>query len=297
MPELTKKSLLSPKLDVVFKRLFADQPTLLLDLLNQVLGSYGFPLGRSVEVRNPEILDEEIHGKYVILDIRAVDERGRQFDVEMQVRKLNEYTDRTLYYLARLCAQQLNPGQGYEQLQPVLGIHFLDYVLFPDTRRCGHVFELRERHDPALRLSDRLALFMFEMSKARELLEPEHAEASDKLRQWLEFFNNAPGETETSMQEHYTHPPIQEAFDALGHLSADEKARRLAEIREKAIRDEASMLAYARREGREEGREEAWQEARLALARRLLARGEDIEQVAALTDLDPDAVRALQQSL
>ena len=93
------------------------------------------------------------------------------------------------------------------------------------------------------------------------------------------------------MQEHYTHPPIQQAYEALERLSADEKAQRLAEMREKALRDEASMLAHARREGREEGR----QEERLIFAKRLLARGHSIEEIAELANLHSDEICALQQ--
>lgn len=50
-----------------------------------------------------------------------------------------------------------------------------------------------------------------------------------------------------------TYPPVQQALAHLKNLSADEEARRLAFVRERALHDEISELQGARREGWEEG--------------------------------------------
>ena len=56
------------------------------------------------------------------------------------------------------------------------------------------------------------------------------------------------------MREHYTNSSIQRAFNLLDRLSADEITRRKVEMREKALKNEVSMLESAREEGRKEGR-------------------------------------------
>jgi len=48
------------------------------------------------------------------------------------------------------------------------------------------------------------------------------------------------------------HEPVKKAMSRIHELSADEEARRLAFVRERALRDEVSLLNDARREGREE---------------------------------------------
>jgi hypothetical protein len=48
------------------------------------------------------------------------------------------------------------------------------------------------------------------------------------------------------------HEPVKKAMSRIRELSADEEARRLAFVRERALRDEVSFLNDARREGREE---------------------------------------------
>ena len=46
---------------------------------------------------------------------------------------------------------------------------------------------------------------------------------------------------------------IKKANEELEYLTGDEETRRLAELREKAIRDEQAALKQATREGREQG--------------------------------------------
>ena len=69
--------------------------------------------------------------------------------------------------------------------------------------------------------------------------------------------------------------PVQQALCRVRELSADEEARRLAFVRERAERDERSAMRGAREAGREAGREEGRREGKLegqaALLERLLA--------------------------
>lgn len=55
------------------------------------------------------------------------------------------------------------------------------------------------------------------------------------------------------MREHYTNPAIHKAFNVLETLSADEKNRMLAEIREKAMINEALERSALIKEGLETG--------------------------------------------
>ena len=104
-------------------------------------------------MKNPVILPEEITRKYIILDILATDESGRSCEIEMQVRRSESYPKRALYYLSRIYAGQLGSGENYEELKPVIGIHFPDYDLFPDHRVFHFCFE---RLSISLRLSARI---------------------------------------------------------------------------------------------------------------------------------------------
>ena len=241
------KPLLTPKLDLVFKLLLTGDPAILLDLVNTVLASPEHLHIQAVEVKNPTILPEELDKKFIILDILAVDDRCRQYDIEMQVQSYSHYPERTLYYLSKLYAGQLDSGEEYARLHPVIGIHFLGYEQFPEQAAWQWSFELRDRCDPAVRLTDHVLLHFVELPKFERF--SHRQDWGQALFEWLHFLNHAHEEGEKTMQIQYQHPVIQQAFQRLAQLSADEEIRRRAEIREKALKNEASMLAEARDDG------------------------------------------------
>jgi predicted transposase/invertase (TIGR01784 family) len=100
MPELMKPdTLLDPKNDYVFKKLFAEAPALLAGLINDVRSDD--PPVEVVEVINPRIEPEEITGKFIVLDILAKDQQGHRYNIEIQVRRYDPWSARSTYYLAR----------------------------------------------------------------------------------------------------------------------------------------------------------------------------------------------------
>ncbi len=242
--------LLTPKLDLIFKKLFAENVVILINLLNAVLGLPKKQQIRSVEVKNPIILPEEITQKFIVLDVLVTDKMGFSYEIEMQVRRYESYSKRALYYLSRIYAGQLDSGEDYEKLKPVIGIHFLDYELFPDQDDFRFRFEMRDVRYPELRLTDDMVLHIFDLAKFENMMQ--NKQHGNDLSEWLHFFNHAHEEDKT-MRTAYTNPAIHKAFDILETLSADEKTRRLARIREDALRTERSELFYAEKRGREEG--------------------------------------------
>ena len=79
----------------------------------------------------------------------------------------------------------------------------------------------------------------------------------NKLKEWLSFLENP--ESEEVLYYMKNNENIKSAKEKLNTLSEDERVRRLAELREKAIMDEkeAKYTGYTegRREGIKEGRE------------------------------------------
>ena len=66
------------------------------------------------------------------------------------------------------------------------------------------------------------------------------------------------------------YPPVHEALERLKDLSADEETRRLAFVRERALRDERSELRGAREEGKAEGKAEGELQASRDILRNVL---------------------------
>jgi hypothetical protein len=76
--------------------------------------------------------------------------------------------------------------------------------------------------------------------------------------------------------------PIKKAVYTLHQMSEDEKIREIARVREKALHDEATLLATARREGIS------------AVARNALSMGFETDEIVKLTGLSRGEIEALR---
>jgi len=232
-------SLLDPKNDYVFKRLFADAPALLADLISAV--RHDCPPVREVQVLNPRIEPADLHGKYIVLDLLARDAAGRHYNVEMQVRRYHDYSERAAYYLANTLAGQLERGEDYAELPGAVGIHLLDFSLYAPLQ-WHWCFELRDRAHPQVRLTETLQLHLLELPKARD-----EGPVGTALAAWVAYFAHW---QEDEIMANIQHAPVHDAMNRLQALSVDEEAKRRAFERERALHDEISLLNGARKEGR-----------------------------------------------
>ena len=163
---------------------------------------------------------------------------------------------------------------------------------------------MRDARQPTVTLGNRLHLTLIELKKADRL-----GLGTDPLSAWITFFEHWREEQTMAAIEH---APIQEALNRVRQLSADEEARRLAFVRERALHDEVSLLKEAREEGerlgiqkgerlgmqksRQEGRLEAAQDtARNLIALGVLSDGQ-IAQATGLSVAQVEALRAAAPS-
>jgi predicted transposase/invertase (TIGR01784 family) len=257
MPSVSSDApLLDPKNDYVFKRLFAQRIDLLTDLVNLVRGE-AEPL-KLTEVLNPHILPEDITGKQIVLDVRALDSRGRSIDVEVQVRAQRDYSARALYYLARSLVDQIGESEAYGRLRSVIGVSILDFQLFrePGDKTCGQWRfamradqQLNQPPQPPRELEVQLELNFLELPKLARL----GLEKTNKpLYDWCLFFSNPNGVD----VEQITHPSVKEAFAVLKSVSATAQERADAEKRIKYVRDLNAMIGAGWDEGKAAGKAE-----------------------------------------
>ncbi len=237
-------SLLDPKLDVVFKRLFAEAPDLLADLINAVRSDE--PPIVELQILNPQIAPEELSGKFIVLDILARDIDGQMFNIEMQTRVHAGWSSRSLYYLARTLGRQLQAGESYTEVQPVVGIHLMDFDLFEESQACW-AFELRDRRYPEVRLDRRLQLYLIELPKADRL----RSQARGALADWIAYFKHW---QEEAIMQRIDRPAIRKARERLQTLSGEDLVRHQAFVRERALHDEVTEKAESRAQGRAEGK-------------------------------------------
>ncbi|HZK82431.1 MAG TPA: Rpn family recombination-promoting nuclease/putative transposase [Humisphaera sp.] len=237
---------IDPKVDYAFKYMLGRDSTraILIDVLNKVLDSPAGHEIQDVELLNPFNLQETLDDKLSILDLKARDQSGRQFNVEMQMLAYPDYEKRVVYYWSKFHQQQLHEGDDYGVLAPTISISFLNHVLFPQVPDHHLRFHLLEdRHHFAM--SEDIEFHVLELPKFTKTL----AELESGLDIWLYFLRFAEkidaGALPTALQR----PSILRAVEELKMLTQTDIERERYESRRKAQLDHDSAMGHARRQG------------------------------------------------
>ncbi|MDO4585337.1 MAG: Rpn family recombination-promoting nuclease/putative transposase, partial [Planctomycetia bacterium] len=242
--------------DMVFQYVFSSpgcEPGL-LSFINAVQADAHRPLAREVIVKSPFNLQQFLEDKRSILDIKAIDNDNRVYDIEMQTVNKDAFLNRILYYWSRLYCEQIQSGDDYSRLNPVVSIVLTRFVMFPELSDIHNVFNITAEKNPEYILTDDLQIHTLELAP-RKLAAL--AEIQEPLRRWLDFLCTANEKTEVEMKVLLTKDRgLEVAYDKFREFTRNDEYRQLALAREKAERDYRAEMSYARKQGLAEGREE-----------------------------------------
>lgn len=240
--------LISLKTDYVFKELFAHE-NVRKQFLSDVLD---IPLEemKSVRIMNPFLRRRFRRQKEGILDMALEMVGGAKVNIELQVRRQENWVKRKLFYLARLYTEDLFAGQNYDRLRKCISISLLDFNL---TQGEEYHTEYRLRTKGGKELTDLFELHIVELRKPLG--------ETDGLDDWIRLFN-ATAEEDLEMIK-IKNAGIREAIEELRTMSLARTLRFLYEERLKARRDRWAEDEYVRNEGRAEGRIEGQAEGRI----------------------------------
>ncbi|WP_270169817.1 Rpn family recombination-promoting nuclease/putative transposase [Paenibacillus sp. SYP-B4298] len=278
--------LLDPKIDFVFKRIFGSEENkdILLAFLNRTFMEAGEPPLTEIVLMNPYTDKDSPRDKQSIFDIQAKTAEGKLINVEMQLFNKYDNEKRTLYYWSKQYSGHLEEGQSYKKLKKCVTINILNFTILPNERY-HNVFHLREDHS-GIMLIDDIEIHIIELSKLNEQIIPNEG----GLLNWLLFLKS---EDTTNWEVlKVNEPTLGKAMTALEYLSQDAEARRMYEIRQKALHDEASMLEGARAEGESIGRSKE----KLEVAKNMLDKGMDVTTIAELTGLPTEQLSKLKRT-
>ena len=117
------------KNDVAFRKIFGNEnkKEVLISFLNAVLLLQKNNKIVDVDILTPYQLPELKGGKVTIVDVKAKDETGKFYIVEMQVAEVDGFDSRVLYYASKSYSAQIQRGDDYEKLRPIFFIGILDF--------------------------------------------------------------------------------------------------------------------------------------------------------------------------
>ncbi len=258
---------LDPRNDVVFKRVFGEHPEILRSFLNAVLPLAPDRLIESLEYLPAEQVPAVPLLKTTIVDVRCIDTQGRQFIVEMQMNWTSAFLQRVLFNASKAYVKQLEKGEHYELLKPVIGLAVLDDIYIHDDPEFFHYYRLVEAGQPH-RPIDGLELVFVELPKFR----PGRAGSDENPMKeaWLRYLKET-GDADTPEEIRAVEdeiasqsPEIAQAVELAGDAGFT-----LAELDAydrywDAVSTERTLIAGKYREGHEEGLAEGIEKGRAA---------------------------------
>lgn len=243
--------------DVIFHYVFGSTQgaECLRHLINAVLRDSNQTAIDSLVIRNPFNYTEFLHGKQSIIDVRAKEEGGRYINVEVQINPQKNYLERVLYYWSKTYCDQLLEGDDWQNLVPTLAISFSGFPLFPHTSELHVPCEIRATHDPTQRVTDHLQFHFLDFSRLSKLSDRTILNKEIVSIMYYMVHNHEENNPLlVKIQQQYTEVLAME--NRYRNAVDDEHIRLAAEIQEKARRDYAGQMNYAKEIGFNTGREE-----------------------------------------
>ncbi len=240
------RTLLSPKVDFVFKKIFGSEEnkSVLISFLNATLKPKKEIV--SVDLKNTDIEKEYLKDKFSRLDVKATTSNKEIINIEIQLSDQYNMTQRTLYYWSKMYEEQMEQSDNYRKLSRTVCINILNYN-YLDNDRFHNVYRLKEIEINE-ELTDICEIHFIEIPKLRHL---DLKDEKDMLEVWVEFLRDPESEVIRSIET--TNQDLKKAKDKLYKLSQSKEDRELYFLREKSIRDEISALSKAKEEGMQKG--------------------------------------------
>ena len=238
------RTLLSPKVDFVFKKIFGSEEnkSVLISFLNATLKPKKEIV--SVDLKNTDIEKEYLKDKFSRLDVKATTSNKETINIEIQLKNEYDMIQRSLYYWSKIYEEQIQEEDSYSNLNRTVCINILNYNYLKNDR-FHNIYRLKEIETNE-ELTDIEEIHFIEILKLRELNLNDEA---DMLEVWIEFLRDP--ESEVIRNIEMSNEEVRKAKDKLYKLSQSKKDRELYFLREKSIRDEISALYDAEQKGME----------------------------------------------
>ncbi|MDS4013319.1 MAG: Rpn family recombination-promoting nuclease/putative transposase [Candidatus Accumulibacter sp.] len=223
---------IDPKIDCVFKALLGADSNrrLLIHFLNAVLGAALPGPIRQVSILNPYNEREFLDDKLSIVDVKARDDAGQIYQVEIQLLSYAQLPARILYAWADLYSAQLGSGQDYAALRPTYAIWLLAENLLHDDPAYAHSYRLRDENGRIL--LEHGGIWLLELNKfVAERVETEQ-------QRWLKFFTEGQRLDQTQLPTWMQTDEMRQAMDTLNTFSEKERAYHAYQARQNYLREQ-----------------------------------------------------------
>lgn len=229
------KHQIDPKIDCVFKALLGaeDNRNLLVHFLNAILSAdLATPIA-TVDILNPYNDKEFVEDKLSIVDVKARDNEGNLYQIEIQLVNFTDLPERILYNWADIYSEQLRNGEGYYRLKPTYSIWLLAENLIKADSDYIHTYKLRDAKGRVL--NNHCGIWLLELQK---FCEPQ---VVNEQQRWLRFFKEgAQLNDDSGLPDWMTTQEMRQAMKTLKQFSEKDRDYHAYQARQNFLREQLS---------------------------------------------------------
>ena len=281
--------LLRPKIDVVFHALFRRKNNTILEaMLSDILDT---------KVKIIKNLDRHLDittadEKFGVMDLRVQFEDKTYCNIEIQLEPCKFENERFLYYLSDTYSRQLERGTDYEEIHKTISIAIVDHEIeaLKGIEELNVRWQMRDNATGGKILTDRFELVIIELPKAKRIYKKKN---DNKISQWMMFLDNPNSKEVCNIME--KNDNIKKASEELKQVSGDYELRRIAELKEKYIRDEHARMAYATEKGLKEGFDKGIEQEQIRIVKNMLDLNFGLDIISKTTGLAEDVIIKLRE--
>jgi len=287
---------ISPRVDLAFKKIFGveENKDLLISLINSIVGAEDQV--SEVTLLNPYNPKNFKTDKLSILDIKATNQDGKRFNIEIQISDEADYDKRALYYWAKIYTEQLKVAEDYSKLTKAIGIHILNFTSIPEVKKYHNVFHITEKETGLLYFKD-LELHTIELKKFSDSSDEELADIVAKVKNaldmWLAFLTRNDLLIADNLPKELNDPNLKKAINVLSVMNFTPEEREAYEDHLKWLRIEANTIKNYEQRGEIRGRAEGENKKAIEIAKKMLSKNHSISDISDLTGLSPEEISKL----
>ena len=274
---------LDVKTDYAFKKVFGSKENkdILISFLNAII-DFGDKKIEDLEIIDPYNIPMLKGMKDTYVDVKAKLSDNSKVIIEMQVLPHEGFEKRILYNAAKNYSQQLDSGDKYELLNPIIALTIVDFIMFDDTDKVITYFKLIEK-DEFINYSDDIELIFIELPKFKKDIK-ECKTIQDK---WIYFIKNA-GSLEFIPKN--LDKEIKKALEIVNEANLTKEELEIQHKRKEFIMIQKSAIQKAKNEGLKEGEKKA----KIEMAKGMLKDNMSIEMIEKYTSLTKEEIESLK---
>ncbi|MEG4484045.1 Rpn family recombination-promoting nuclease/putative transposase [Microcoleus sp. D2_18a_B4] len=282
---------INPKTDYAFKKIFgsSESKEILISFLNALIYE-GNPTIQELEIINQNLPRQLESLKDTYLDVTAKLDDGTLVIIEILVLNVQYSGNRVLYNAATTYAFQLQRGEGYRMLKPLIALTITDFEMFRNSPNLISRFVYKEVKSNLNYPEDAMNLVFIELPKFHK----EASQLETLTDKWIYFMKYARILSEVP-ETIDSVPEIHKAFDLANQARLSREEVEVLERREQFIHDQQGVIIKAVEEARQAARQERIRKETLVIARQLLSQL-DNATIAQVTGLSVEDVQNLRST-